>query len=90
MNQAVIRETQSCPWNRLICILYCCVTVIQYITVSGGTCNMLSVFGSSRERFALLKSPRLIKTESGCCCSVSGIRSASFCKAELTRACGGM
>ncbi len=25
-------------------------------------------FGSSRERFALLKSPRMIKTESGCFC----------------------
>ncbi len=42
----------------------------QYITVSGGTCNMLLYFGCSRERFALLKSPRMIKTESGCCCSV--------------------
>ncbi len=41
-------------------------------------------FGSSRERFALLKSPRMIKTESGCFCSVSVIWSASFCKAELT------
>ncbi len=43
-NQAVIREPQSCLWSRVICILYCCITVIQYITVSGGTCNMLSVF----------------------------------------------
>ncbi len=37
----------------------------------------------------LLKSPRMIKAESKCCCSVSVIRSASFCKAELTCACGG-
>ncbi len=47
-------------------------------------------FGNSRERFASLKSPRMIKTESGCCCSVFVIRSASFCKAELTCACGVM
>ncbi len=47
-------------------------------------------FGSSRERSALLKFPRMIKTESGYCCSVTVIRSASFCKAELTCACGGM
>ncbi len=38
MNQTVIREPQSCPWDRVIC-----VTVIQYITVSGGTCDVLSV-----------------------------------------------
>ncbi len=47
-------------------------------------------FGSSQERFALLKSPRMIKTGSRCFCSVSVIRSVSFCKAELTCACGGM
>ncbi len=39
------------------------------------------------ERFALLKSPRMIKIESVCICSVSVIRSASFCKTELTCAC---
>ncbi len=94
MNQAVIRQPQCYLWNRVICILYClcvcvCVTVIQYITVSGGTCNML-YFGSSREIFALLKSPRMIKIESGCCCSVSVNISVSFCKAELTCACRGM
>ncbi len=72
----------------MICVLYCCVTVIQYITVSGGTCDVLFVFWQF-ERFALLKSPRMIKAESKCCCSVSLIRSASFCKAELTCACGG-
>ncbi len=33
MNQTVIREPQSCPWNRVKCIFYCCVTVVQYITV---------------------------------------------------------
>ncbi len=32
-------------------------------------------FGSSRERFALLQSPRMIKTDSGCFCSVFMIRS---------------
>ncbi len=47
-------------------------------------------FGNSLERFALLKSPRIIKIESGCWCSASEIRSASFCKAELTCACSGM
>ncbi len=47
-------------------------------------------FVSSRERFALLKSPRMIKTESGCFCSVSVIRSVSFCTADLAFACGGM
>ncbi len=40
MNQAVIKESQSCLWDRVICFLYCFVTVIQYITVSGGTCNI--------------------------------------------------
>ncbi len=41
MNQAVVRVLKL---PVVIFILYCCVTVIQYITVSGGTCNMLSVF----------------------------------------------
>ncbi len=50
---------------------------------SGGTCNMLSVFWQFAGDLLLLKSPRMIKTESGCC-SVSVIRSASFCRAELT------
>ncbi len=36
MNQTVIREPQTCSWDRMICILYCCVTVIQYITVLSG------------------------------------------------------
>ncbi len=62
MNQAVIRGPQICLWNRAICILYIGVTVIQYITFSGGTCKMLSVFWQFRERFAWLKSPRMIKT----------------------------
>ncbi len=45
-------------------------------------------FGSSRERFALLKSPKMIKTESVFYCSVSVIRSVSFCRAELMCAYG--
>ncbi len=65
MNQTVIRESQSCPWDRVICVLYRCVTVIQYITVSGGTCDVLSVFWQFTGEIALLKSPRMIKTESG-------------------------
>ncbi len=89
MNQAVIRETQSCPWDRVICILYCCVTVIQYITVSGGTCDALSVFWQFTGEICFIKY-YCNNTESGCCCSVSVIRSASFCKAELMCTWGGM
>ncbi len=86
----------------MICLIYCCVTVIQYITVLSLVGHVMCClyilflnvhfiyFGSSRERFALLKSQIMIKTESGCFCSVSVIRSARFCKAELTCACGGM
>ncbi len=78
MNQTVTRESQSCSWD------------ISYITFSGGRCDVMCClyFGSSQEIFALLKSPRMIKTESGCFCSVSVIRSVSFCKARLTCACG--
>ncbi len=44
-------------------------------------------FGSSQERFDLLKSPRIIKTKSRCCCSASEIRSASFCSRALAEEC---
>ncbi len=57
MNQAVIREPQNCLWNRVICILYC-LTVIQYITVSGGTCNMLSVFWQFTGEIWYIKVPK--------------------------------
>ncbi len=39
----MIREPQSWPRGIVICILYCGITVI-YVTVAGGTCNVLSVF----------------------------------------------
>ncbi len=47
-------------------------------------------FGNSRERFDLLKSPRMIKIESGYLCSISVICLASCCIAALTHASGGM
>ncbi len=57
MNQAVIREPQSCPWYRVICILYCCVTVIQYITGSGETCDVLSAFWQFTGEICFIKVP---------------------------------
>ncbi len=70
INQTVIRESLSCPWERVICLLYCWVTVHQYITVSGGTCDVLSVFWQFAEYICFIKVP---ENESGCFCSVSVI-----------------
>ncbi len=36
---------------------YCGVTVIKYITVSGGTCNMLSVFWQFTGEICFIKVP---------------------------------
>ncbi len=60
----MISESQICSWDRVIFLFNYCVTVIQYITVSVGHVTCCLYFGSSRERFALLKSPRMIKRES--------------------------
>ncbi len=65
--------------------------MIQYVTVSGGTCDVLSVFWQFAGDICFVsKSPRMIKTESECFYSVSVIRLASLCKAELTCTCGGI
>ncbi len=42
--QTVIREPQSCSWDRVICILLLLCNSDLIYTVSGGTCNVLSVF----------------------------------------------
>ncbi len=44
MNHAVVRESQSSTGNRAISFLYNSVTVVQCVSIPGGTLYLLSVF----------------------------------------------